>query len=94
LGWLLLQNRLVDPSHKCSAQKRTVDQNRLYPAAERRNTLAQGVTTCGKARFICGQRPSAAKVGLILWNLAARLEAAPFQNGLQTAFFGKLVSAG
>jgi hypothetical protein len=26
-----------------------------------------------------------------LWNLAARLEAAPFQNGLQTAFFRKLL---
>jgi len=33
---------------------------------------------------------SAAKAGQILWNLAARLEAAPFQNGLQTAFFRKL----
>jgi hypothetical protein len=31
-----------------------------------------------------------AKAGLILWNLAARLEAAPFQNGLQTAFFRKI----
>jgi hypothetical protein len=28
---------------------------------------------------------------LILWNLAARLEAAPFQNGLQNAFFRKLL---
>jgi len=26
-----------------------------------------------------------------LWNLAARLEAAPFQNGLQTPFFRKLL---
>jgi hypothetical protein len=54
---------------------------RLYRSAE---------TACGKTRFICGQRPSAAKAGLILWNLAARLEAAPFQNGLRTAFFRKL----
>jgi hypothetical protein len=33
---------------------------------------------------------AAAKAGLILSSLAARLEAAPFQNGLQTAFFRKL----
>jgi hypothetical protein len=31
-----------------------------------------------------------AEAGLILQNLAARLEAAPLQNGLQTAFFHKL----
>jgi len=54
--------------------------------------VAQRFTTCGKTRFTC-QRPSAAKAGLILWNLAARLEAAPFQNGFQTAFFRKLFSA-
>jgi hypothetical protein len=46
-----------------------------------------------KLVFMCGQHPSAAKAGLNLWNLAARLEAAPFQNGLQTAFFRKLCSA-
>jgi hypothetical protein len=31
-----------------------------------------------------------AKAGLILWNLAARLEAAPFKTVYKTAFFGKL----
>jgi hypothetical protein len=54
---------------------------------------ASASAACGKTRFICGQRPSAAKAGLILWNLAARLEAAPFQNGLQTALFRELFSA-
>jgi hypothetical protein len=49
----------------------------------------------GKTRFVCEQRPSADKAGLILWNLAARLEAAPFQNGFtRTAFFRKLLRAG
>jgi hypothetical protein len=44
--------------------------------------------------FFAGREfPSAAKAGLILWSLAARLEAAHFQNGLQTAFFRKLFSA-
>jgi hypothetical protein len=34
-----------------------------------------------------GQRPSGAKAGLVLWNLAARLEAAPFQNGFTDGIF-------
>jgi hypothetical protein len=34
---------------------------------------------------------SAAKAGLILWNLTARLEATPFQNGLQNRIFPQAV---
>jgi hypothetical protein len=34
-----------------------------------------------------------AKAGLILWNLAARLEAAPFQNRLQNCIFPQAVKA-
>jgi hypothetical protein len=44
-----------------------------------------------KNRSICGQRPSAAKAGLILWNLTARLEATPFQNGLQNCIYPQAV---
>ena len=47
-----------------------------------------------KDDFLCRQRPSAAKAGLMLRNLAARLEAAPFQNGLHTAFFRKWLRTG
>ena len=34
-----------------------------------------------KTRFDPRKHPSVANAGLILWNLGARLEAAPFQNG-------------
>jgi hypothetical protein len=34
-----------------------------------------------------------AKAGLILWNLASRLEAAPFQNSLQDCIFPQAVEA-
>jgi len=34
-----------------------------------------------------------AKARLILWNLAARLEAAPFQNGLQNCIFPQAVKS-
>jgi hypothetical protein len=34
-----------------------------------------------------------AKARLILWNLAARLKAAPFQNGLQNCIFPQALKA-
>jgi len=53
---------------------------------------SEAVSLCNFPRRLQKNSPatpiltSAAKAGLISWNLAARLEAAPFQNGLQTAF--------
>jgi hypothetical protein len=55
--------------------------------------VAQRFTACGKTRFICGQSPSAAKAGLILWNLAARPEAAPFKTVYKSHFSASCSSA-
>jgi len=42
---------------------------------------------CGKTHFVAGQTPSAAKAALILWNLTARVEAAPFQRDCPPRLF-------